>query len=171
MTRLLSVANGVAAVLVWAAMTAAQPPATQTSPIEAAAFMTGCWRGPAGDGNVIEEIYLAPAPNLMQGISRYLRGAVVIDYEFSLIDVDGQATRLRPHPRGQASVAFAQKAVGPGRILWENLAHDFPQRISYTAAPGDSLVARIEGNTDDGNRSMEWRMGRIPCPVSAGPTP
>jgi hypothetical protein len=145
---------------------AAEPPSRQTGPLEAAAFIAGCWRGAAGPDRTIEEIYWPPSGNLMQGMTRFVRGGTTIDYEFSLIDVEGQRSRLRPHPRGQASGAFLQSEAGPGRIVWEDPTHDFPQRISYTAAPGDSLIARIEGPSSSGPRSIEWRMGRVPCPGS-----
>jgi hypothetical protein len=132
--------------------------------------MTGCWRGSAGRDRVIEEIYLPPTPNLMQGMTRYLGPRdnlprpFVLDYEFTLLDVDAATIRLRPQPKGQPSVAFAEKERSTGRLVWENPTHDFPQRIMYMSAPGDSLVARIEGRTPRGERVLEWRMGRVPCP-------
>jgi hypothetical protein len=100
-------------------------------------------------------------------MTRFRRGPLTVDFEFTLIDVDSSGTRLRPHPRGQASGTFAQKEAGPGRIVWEDPTHDFPQRISYTAAAGDSLIARIEGPTSTGNRVIEWRMARSPCPAAS----
>jgi hypothetical protein len=134
------------------------------SPLETAAFMAGCWRGPVGQDRVIEEYYTTPQGNLMQGMTRYLRGKLVVDYEFTLLDVDRNTIRLRPHPKGQPSVAFAQKESTPGRIVWENLAHDFPQRIWYEKAAGDSLIARIAGPSANGERVFEYRMGRVSCP-------
>jgi hypothetical protein len=155
------------ALVTWPAAAGAQQ---APGPLEGAAFMAGCWRGAAGPDRIIEEYYLPPAGNLMQGMTRYLGprgnspGPFTLDFEFTLLDVDHGTIRLRPHPRGQPSVAFAEKERSAGRLVWENAAHDFPQRIMYTAAPGDSLLARIEGRTPNGDRFMEWRMGRVPCP-------
>jgi hypothetical protein len=151
-------------VAITAANTARPDDSPQQSPLEAAAFIAGCWKGPAGSDRTIEEVYWPPSANLMQGMTRYTRGGMAVDFEFSLIDVDGERTRLRPHPRGQPSGAFTQTEARPGFIAWEDPSHDFPQRISYAASPGDSLVARIEGPTSNGNRVIEWRMGRVPCP-------
>ena len=53
------------------------------SPLEAAAFMAGCWRGPVGQDRVIEEYYTTPHGNLMQGMTRYLRGKLVVDWWFN----------------------------------------------------------------------------------------
>ena len=139
------------------------------SPLEAAAFMAGCWRGSAGADRTIEEYYTTPGGNLMQGMTRYLgsrpgvQGPLTVDFEFTLLDVDHDKIRLRPHPKGQPSVTFAEIERAPGRLVWENPTHDFPQRISYTKAPGDSLIARIEGTTSNGHRAIEWRMGRFAC--------
>jgi hypothetical protein len=149
-----------------AGSTSAQRNGTEQNPLQAAAFMAGCWRGAAGNGRTIEEYYTVPSGNLVQGMTRYLarrpdtQEMNTIDYEFTLIEVNGPATRLHPHPKGQPSDTFSEKERASGRLVWENLAHDFPQRIMYNAAPGDSLIARIEG----GNRAMEWRMGRVACP-------
>ncbi|MEX2284823.1 MAG: DUF6265 family protein [Gemmatimonadota bacterium] len=96
--------------------------------------MAGCWRGPVGQDRTIEEYYTTPHGNLMQGMTRYLRGRLVVDYEFTLLDVDRTTIRLRPHPKGQPSAVFAQKEPTPGRIVWENLAHGY--RMGRIACPG-----------------------------------
>lgn len=96
------------------------------SPLEGAAFMAGCWRGSAG-ANRIEEYYTVPSRNLMQGMTRYLgpRGNIpgpsTVDFEFTLLDVDGTRIRLRPHPKGQPSAIFAETERAAGKLVWENL--------------------------------------------------
>ena len=158
----------VAFLFVLAGTASAQNGAKQ-NPLQATAFMAGCWRGPSGNGRVIEEYYVIPSGNLMQGMSRYLarrpdtQELNTVDYEFTLIDVENGKTRMRPHPKGQTPDTFPEKERSPGHIVWENPSHDFPQRIIYKAAPGDSLIARIEGKTPQGEKAMEWRMGRVSC--------
>ena len=148
----------------------AQQNGGKQNPLQAAAFMAGCWRGATGNGRTIEEYYTVPSGNLVQGMTRYLarrpdtQELNTVDYEFTLIDSDGGKTRLRPQPKGQTPDTFPEKERAPGRLVWENPAHDFPQRVTYNAAPGDSLIARIEGKTPQGERAMEWRMGRVECP-------
>jgi hypothetical protein len=39
------------------------------------------------------------------------------------------------------------------KVVFENLEHDFPQRIIYSRS-GDTLTARIED--ESGEKSMEW---------------
>jgi hypothetical protein len=49
---------------------------------------------------------------------------------------------------------------GPaGEATFENLAHDFPQRIIYRKC-GDDLCARIEGMMDGRLEAMAWRYSR-----------
>ena len=142
----------------------APAPAQGTSPTLAdLAFMAGCWRGPSGDGVIIEEYYTAPSENLMLGVSRYTKGTRVTSYEFSTIAREGSGIVLTPRPSGQAPVPFRLTRVDSAGAVWENPSHDFPTLIAYRVGSGDSLIARIEGPGRDGTRSLEWRMGRGVC--------
>jgi hypothetical protein len=61
------------------------------------------------------------------------------------------------------SVPFRPKALAAQRVVWENPEHDFPQRIVYHRVAPDTLVARIEGRTPQGEKAMEWRMAKAAC--------
>jgi hypothetical protein len=52
-------------------------------------------------------------------------------------------------------VEFALKSSEGGRFVFENLAHDFPNRVIYERR-GDALHGRIEG----GDTSMDWNYRR-----------
>ena len=146
----------------------AQDAADAPSPgMEAVAFMVGCWAQPAPEGNGLREIYSPPATNLMTGLSQFWRGGRIVDFEFHRIDATETGPALTPHPRGQPSVTFPPSVMRPNHITWENLEHDFPQRIMYTRVAPDSLVARIEGGEGEDAQMIEWRMGRIACPAAA----
>lgn len=148
---------------------AAAAPAAATQGLDALGWMTGCWQATTARGIVIEEVYTSPAQNLMQGMTRYLRDGRVIDWEFTTITPDSAGPTLRPQPRGGEPTAFPFKELGDRRAVWENLQHDFPQRITYARVHADTLVARIEGPAADGStRALEWRMHRSACPA---PTP
>jgi Domain of unknown function (DUF6265) len=138
----------------------ARPPA---APLSALSFMAGCWRGPAGAGSAIEEYYTAPTDNVMLGVTRYLRGSRVTGFEFTSIVREDTAIVVTPRPEGQRPVPFRVTWLGGDSVVWENPSHDFPRLISYRRAPGDTLVARIEGPGRDGPRSEEWRMTRVRC--------
>lgn len=141
-----------------------EPPADLASPTLAdLAFMAGCWRGPSGDGSIIEEYYTAPAENLMLGLSRYTKAGRVTSYEFTTIALESGEIVLTPRPAGQQPAPFRLTRLDSTGAVWENPAHDFPTLIAYRPGPGDSLVARIEGPGRSGRRSAEWRMAGVAC--------
>lgn len=149
-----------AAAIVAAMLTLPQPVRAQPPALETLRFMGGCWRGqPDARGTVIEEHYTSPSQNLMLGTTRYLREGRAVSFEFSRIDRTPEAVTLTPHPGGRASVGFTLVEAAAGRAVFENRAHDFPNRIIYRSA-GDTLIARIEGNNGNG---QEWRMTRADC--------
>ena len=129
--------------------------------LSAVAFMAGCWRGaPSPNGTTIEEWYSEPATNLVLGMTRYVRDGRVVDFEFTMIERTDSTFLLVPRPKGVRSDAFPLKELTDGQAVWENPAHDFPQRIIYRRGDGGTLVARIEGNTPGGARHSEWTMTR-----------
>jgi Domain of unknown function (DUF6265) len=135
------------------------PPAS----LAALEFMSGCWRGPAGEGATIEEYYTRPTANVMLGMTRYIRGDRVTGFEFTSIVREDSAIVVTPRPEGQQPVPFRVTRLAQGSAVWENPGHDFPQLIAYRRIPGDTLVARIEGPGSEGTRSEEWRMTRARC--------
>jgi hypothetical protein len=131
-----------------------------TPPLSSIAFMTGCWTGASSNGATIEERYSETTENLVIGMTRYVRSGRVVDFEFTTVERTDSSFVMTPHPKGVQSDAFPLKEVSEGRAVWENLKHDFPQRIIYRAGTGGSLIARIEGTTPRGERHMEWTMQR-----------
>ena len=133
-------------------------------PLEPLRFMAGCWQGPGAKGQVVEEHYTAPSANLILGMTRYTRNGVATGYEFYTIAWEDSTVVLTPRLEGQAPVPFRLASMDARSAVWENPAHDFPTRILYRRAAGDSLVARIEGPGPDGRTaSEEWLMVRVRC--------
>jgi hypothetical protein len=122
--------------------------------------MAGCWTGPASNGAMIEERYSDASENLVIGMTRYVRGGRVVDFEFTTIERTDTSFVMTPHPKGVRSDSFPLKEIADGRAVWENPKHDFPQRIIYRRGDDGSLVARIEGTTPRGERHSEWTMHR-----------
>jgi Domain of unknown function (DUF6265) len=138
----------------------AEDPSTSLAMLE---FMSGCWRGAAGEGATIEEYYTRPSANVMLGVTRYLRGDRVTGFEFTSFVREDSAIVVTPRPEGQEPARFRMTRLDKKNAIWENPRHDFPQLISYRLLPGDTLVARIEGPGSQGTQSEEWRMTRIRC--------
>ena len=136
-------------------------PTAATPPLSAISFMTGCWTGASSNGATIEEHYSEAADNLLIGMTRYVRGGRVVDFEFTTIERSDSSFVMTPRPKGVKSDSFPLKEVTDGKAVWENLKHDFPQRIIYRRGPDGSLIARIEGTTPRGEQHLEWTMH--PC--------
>lgn len=56
----------------------------------------------------------------------------------------------------QPETEFRAPEANAARLVFENAAHDFPQRVIYER-DGDDLVARIEGEIEGAAESMDWR--------------
>lgn len=138
------------------------PGAAQAPALGNLAFMAGCWNGDAGRGRVIVEFWTAPTVNVMLGTTRYLAGDRTMSWEFTLIEADSGRITMTPHPRGQTPTPFRLARLAADTAVFENPAHDFPQRIIYRRA-ADTLVARIEADTPRA-RGVEWQMARAACP-------
>ena len=67
------------------------------------------------------------------------------------------------HPSGQPAAEFLSTTVSGDTVLFENPAHDFPQRIGYRRQ-GASLLAWIEGARNGKTRRVEFPYRRVACP-------
>lgn len=123
--------------------------------IDQAAFLAGCWRQDRPNG-VVEEQWLAPGGGMMLGMSRTVREGKARAYEFTRIqEADGRLTFFAL-PSGQPAAAFPLKSAAPGELVFENPAHDFPQRVIYKSQGQDGLLGRIEGEIGGKARSVDF---------------
>jgi hypothetical protein len=119
-------------------------------------FMSGCWKTAAGVSPEYRECYTAPKAGMMQGSSQMIKDGKTTSFEFSLVlEQDGKII-YRPFLNGkQAAVDFTLTTLSANEAIFENLGHDFPQRVVYRKADG-KLTARIEDAT--GKKFMQWVM-------------
>ena len=87
-------------------------------------------------------------------------------YEFMRIADTPEGMSYFASPAGRPPVEFRFREAGDKRVVFENAAHDYPQRIVYWK-DGDLLAARIEGTVRGQKRSEEWRMAPV-APVAGG---
>lgn len=124
------------------------------SPLDSLAWLAGYWVGEQ-EGAEIEEYWMEPKGNLMLGLHRDLLPAGNVVFEYLRIEKAPQGTVYVASPGGGESTPFVLASTGERRAVFENLEHDFPQRIIYWRE-GDQLGARIEGDTPEGRSSIEW---------------
>ena len=126
-----------------------------------AAFISGCWSFER-NGRVVEEHWLAPAGGTLLGVSRTVAAGKTEEFEFLQVREAADGLSYVAKPSGQAEATFKLTAKTANSIVFENPAHDFPQRISYRR-DGDTLTARIEGTLNGKARALDFPYRRAHC--------
>jgi hypothetical protein len=120
------------------------------------AWMAGSWTGESR-GIQMEEHWTAPKGNSMVGIHRDIGKGRTLLFEFLRIEQQGDQIVYLSMPNGRSpATPFPLKELSGTRVVFENPAHDFPQRIIYWK-DGNDLRARIEGTRNGKTAGEEWR--------------
>ena len=125
------------------------------------ARLAGTWRDEQ-DGRVIEEFWTRFAGGTMLGAGRVLAGGQTVFFEHLRIQARGSSLDYVAMPNGAAGTAFALVQHADGELVFENLLHDFPQRIVYRFQRDGTLYARIEGRREGVLAFEEYRFTRAP---------
>jgi len=104
----------------------------------------------------------------MLGMGRTVTEGKLREYEYVKISDANGTLVYHAEPSGQTPADFPAKSVTDDEIVFENLAHDFPQRVRYRRVGADSLLARIEGTMGGRERSVDFSYGRVRCPGGGG---
>jgi hypothetical protein len=141
------------------AASAAEPSLDQLS------WMTGCWRSvgeEAGSG----EHWTPIAGGTLLGMSRTVRGGKTTASEFMRISdaPDGKVTFFA-QPSGKPSATFTSIKLSATEVVFENLEHDFPQRVIYRLEAPGRIQASIEGTRGGVMRTIPYPLERADCPV------
>lgn len=129
--------------------------------VDQLAWLAGTW-SLERNGRSVTEHWLPPAGGTMLGVSRTTAGERTIEYEFIVLRADetGQISYVAK-PSGQVEAVFKLVRVSATEVVFENLEHDFPQRISYRLQPDGSLLAAIEGTRNGQTRRVEFPYRRL----------
>jgi hypothetical protein len=119
-------------------------------------WMAGSWSG-VTKGIEMEEHWTVPKGNSMIGLHRDVAKGRTMAFEFLRMEQQGDRIVYLSMPNGRSpATPFPLKEVLGTRVVFENPAHDFPQRIIYWKN-GNDLRARIEGTMNGKAASEEWR--------------
>ena len=137
--------------------------AVQTNPtFDKLSWMAGCWEGKMGAGKTQEQ-WMRPEGNSMLGMSRTVVGGKTPFFEFLQIKLDGQDVFYIARPQGKEPTPFKLVKLNDSAAVFENLQHDFPQRIAYQRQIDGSLLAAIEGEEKGKPKRVEFPMQRVKC--------
>ncbi len=135
------------------------PAFSQVPRVAALDWMAGTWVAESESGEKVLETWLGPGNGLMVAANLTTRPNGRKSFEFLRIADMASGYSYYASPGGKTPVEFPLKQQGERRVVFENAAHDFPQRILYWRE-GEVLLARVEGTLRGEPRSQEWRFTR-----------
>ena len=130
--------------------------------IEDISWLTGCWEMSESDFTVTE-LWLAPSGSMMIGLSQTVSDDKTSGYEFLKIEEKEGKLVYTAIPSGQIETSFYQVQLNDTMVVFENMEHDFPQRIIYTLLNKDSLNARVEATENSELKGFDLPMKRADC--------
>ena len=134
----------------------------QTSSIGDVAWLQGCWELRDGD-RVVEERWTPPRAGSMLGVGRTTRGEKLVEHEFILLTERDGRLAYQAHPSGQATTTFMSRSVSGREVVFEDPAHDFPQRVGYKSTGPGQLLAWVEGVSGGKPRCIEFAYRLVNC--------
>ena len=141
--------------------------AADAAPLDQLSWLTGCWADSAGEPGTGEQ-WTTLAGGSMMGMGRTVKGGKLLTYEFMRI-ADGEDGKAMFHaqPAGKPPASFTAITLNATEVVFENLQHDFPQRVIYRYEAPSTLRASIEGMRNGALKRIEFPMVRAACPGGA----
>jgi hypothetical protein len=124
-------------------------------------WLTGDWSTTSG-GRVTEEHWLPPAGQLMPAVGRTISGGRTVFFEFLRIEHRPTGVFYVAQPLGKPPTDFRMVSQGDRTVVFENLAHDFPKRVTYWSPRNDSLYAQVAGDSTSREPAELYRYRRMP---------
>jgi hypothetical protein len=137
---------------------------TQAATVEELAWLSGCWAHDGAEAGSME-LWSSPAGGTLLGVARTVKGGKTVAFEFTQITTlaDGRLAYIAK-PSNQPEATFPLVRLGDKEVVFENAAHDFPQRIIYRLLAPGVLHARIEGSRSGKERAIDYPMKKASCP-------
>ena len=130
--------------------------------VENLSWLEGRWTGEK-DGVASEEMWTSPTGGALLGMHRDVKGGRAVSWEFFHVGTTAEGTFFFASPRSAPPTPFKLVESGGKRVVFENKAHDFPQRILYWLDEKGALHAKIEGPQDGQTVSEEWTWTKTRC--------
>ena len=147
------------------AFTTADRQTEETSPahsLEQLSWLAGEWVG-EDKGTLTEEHWMKPRGGMMPGMNRSVGRDGTSSFEFMRIAETSEGIIFFASPGGRQPTGFALTTIGDQSVTFEQEGDDFPKRIHYRIV-GETLQARIEGESDGKSLEMEWIWRRPSAP-------
>ena len=129
------------------------------------AWLTGCWENTSGQRQR-DETWSKPVGGTMLGMGRTVVDGKTTEYEFMRIHQAADGLYFTAQPSGQPPASFKLISLRANVATFENLKHDFPQRVIYGRTADGSLRARIEGERKGQPRGIDFAFARTQCELN-----
>lgn len=135
--------------------------AMESAKIENFAWLAGTWSSVGGEKGTVE-MWTEAAGGSMLGVARTVKNSETVAYEYLRISegADGGIIYIA-NPAGQSETTFHLVEWGEKNAVFENLEHDFPQRIIYRMQSDGVLLARVEGEVKGKVRTIDFPMRKL----------
>ena len=141
--------------------------ASAADPVARLGWLQGCWQASGAEAGSGEQ-WMAAAGGTVLGMSRTVRKGVTTEYEFLQIrEVEPGKLAYIAMPSGRPPTTFTLLRESDTEFVFENLGHDFPQRIIYKRDGDKALNARIEGTVKGKAKGIDFPMKRVSCDAGA----
>jgi hypothetical protein len=108
----------------------------------------------------VRETWTASNGKAMTGVGQTITPGKPAFTEFMTISAEPAGITFTAHVDGQPPTPFVLKAAAGEGVVFENLAHDYPQRVIYRPCGAD-LCARIEGVVKGQLKGEDWRYRKV----------
>jgi len=129
----------------------------------AAEWLVGTWENKTTKGSTYET-WTKSAQGELLGKSYMLKAADTVVFETIRLVAENGKLLYIPTVKNQNNalpVRFVSVKITPTTLVFENVNHDFPQKITYNQITTDSLVAEISGLKNGTPRSVTFPMKRV----------
>ena len=133
----------------------ALPSARTGVKIEDLSWLAGQWLE-TRNGIDVREHWMAPHGGVLLGVGLTTKGSKAKSFEFFRIAKTQTGLSYFASPRATPATEFKAVEMCAGKVVFENKAHDFPQRVIYTKGKDGTLDARIEGTIKGKLQSEDW---------------
>lgn len=145
--------------MILAALLAGAVLADATPDVGRLSWMAGSWIA-RKDGVVVRETWLPPLDGAMAGAGQTNRPGRKPFVEHMKITAEPAGATFTAMVPGQPPTPFVLQPGPDGEAVFENPAHDYPQRVIYRRC-GEDLCAAVEGRVSGRLKREEWRYTRI----------
>ena len=126
-------------------------------------WLAGCWENKS-EKFTISEQWMKPAGEAMLGMNRTVANGKMGQYELLQIKRDEKgAIWYLAAPSGHKVTKFKLVNYKNKIATFENLEHDFPQRIIYEQVDKKKILARIEGESKGKKKAIDFPFLRVRC--------